>query len=92
MKRLNSSESISTSSPKTQALRESASILNGIEWSNIFGWDFNAFPVLADPVNVTTSRWSKWSNNPLPSPGINCKLPSGKILELTISLTIKAVK
>ena len=44
-----------TSSPSTQQLRESASMVNGMECATIFGWTRRLCPVLADPVNVTTS-------------------------------------
>ena len=56
------------------------------------GLDFNIIPVEADPVKVTISPVSTLSIIPLALPQINCKLPSGKILESTISRTIISVR
>ena len=44
-----------TCSPNTIQLRESASILKGTFSLKIIGFDFSNSPVVADPVNVTTS-------------------------------------
>ena len=46
------------SGPKIAAFNESASKLKGTEFSIICGCTFKARPVVADPVNVTTSRSS----------------------------------
>ena len=55
MYKLNSSVPGVASSPRIEAFRESASILNGTASSIKFESYFNIFPVDADPVNVTTS-------------------------------------
>jgi len=44
-----------TSSPRTMAFNESASILKGTDSFKIFGWDLNFNPVDLEPVNVITS-------------------------------------
>jgi oxepin-CoA hydrolase/3-oxo-5,6-dehydrosuberyl-CoA semialdehyde dehydrogenase len=56
------------------------------------GLDFNIIPVDALPVKVTISPVSTLSIIPLALPQINCKLPSGKIPDSTISRTIISVR
>ena len=80
------------SSPSTEQLSESASMLKETAFSISLGLAFNIIPVEADPVKVTISPVSTWLIIPLALPQINCKLPSGKILESTISRTIISVR
>src|SRR6218665_291792 len=80
------------SSPKTEQLRESASILNGTDSLMILGCDLSILPVDADPVKVTTSCDSTKSKILLAEPQINCSAPSGKIPDAIISLTTASVK
>ena len=92
MKRSNSAVPGIASSPKTEQLRESASMLKETAFSISIGLDFNIIPVEALPVKVTISPVSTWSIIPLALPQINCKLPSGKISDSTISRTIISVR
>ena len=80
------------SSPNTHEFKESASILNGTASLIILGCDFNILPVIAEPVNVTTSCDSTASNILLAEPEISCNDPSGKIFDAIISLTTASVK
>ena len=80
------------SGPRIQEFNESASMLNGTDSSKMRGCDFNIFPVVAEPVNVTTSWLVTWSKIPFAEPQINCKLPSGKMPDATISFTTASVK
>ena len=80
------------SSPRTQEFNESASILKGTDSLITLGCAFNILPVSAEPVKVTTSCDSIASKIVLAEPEINCREPSGSILEAIISLTTASVK
>ncbi len=92
IKRSNSSVPGTASSPKTEAFKLSASIVNGTASSIILLCAFSIRPVVAEPVNVTTSCDSTLSRIVLAEPVINCNAPSGKILEAIISRTTASVK
>ena len=92
MKMSNSGVPGTASSPNIQAFNESASKLKGTDSSIMCGSPFSFFPVVADPVNVTTSWFVTWSIIPRPNPETNCKAPSGSIFEAIISLTIISVR
>ena len=80
------------SSPKIHAFNESASILKGTDSLIILECAFNNLPVVAEPVNVTTSCESTVSKIVLAEPDINCSAPSGSILEAIISRTTASVR
>ena len=80
------------SGPRIQEFNESASMLNGTDSSKMRGCDFNIFPVVAEPVNVTTSWLVTWSKIPFAEPQINCKLPSGKMPDATIFYSHLAIQ
>ena len=65
-KRLNSSVPGLASSPSTDALSESASIVKGTACSTMLGCCLSFLPVAAEPVKVTTSCISMWSKMPSP--------------------------
>ncbi len=92
MKISNSGEPGFTSSPNTQAFKESASKLKGTPSDVILGCAFNICPVEAEPVNVTTSSDSTKSKIPFAEPVINCKAPSGKIVDSMMARTTVSVK
>ena len=92
MNRSNSAVPGTAFSPRMHALRESASKLKETLRSAICGRPFRILPVLAEPVKVTTSSVCTWSRIPLPKPTINCKDPSGRMLEATMSRTTTSVK
>ncbi len=92
IKRSNSGVPGAASSPKTEAFKLSASIVNGTASSIILLCAFSILPVVADPVNVTTSWDSTLSRIVLAEPVISCKAPSGNIFEAIISRTTASVK
>ena len=90
--RSNSSVPGAAACPKIVAFRESASKLKLTLCSEMMGKPFRILPVAALPVKVTVSPDETVSRIPRPKPQINCKDPSGKILESMMSRTIASVK
>jgi len=91
-KRSNSAVPGFASGPRTVALSESASRLNGTPSSLNRPVDFRRNPVAYEPVNVTTSWRCTGSRIPWPLPTTSCRAPSGRIPLETMSRTTRSVK
>ncbi|SLR75940.1 Uncharacterised protein [Klebsiella pneumoniae] len=77
-----------TSSPNTQQLSESASMVKGIDLATRLGCVRSCWPVAAEPVKVTTSWLSRWSSRSPAPPQIRLMAPSGTRPLSTIAFTI----